>query len=226
MVTFAIAPSPVPSGGQTPSTPMECPNGGSGAPTHHGMGALRGRMQTEAPPRRPSDPTYGRLLGEVGGACGDLGTLIPHLSAPGRSLAFVEREAHLERHLVAPDLPVLHLATHLGHLEPPDVADGGGRPGDRVLDGVGDAGARGPDKLDQLVDVLGHGWLSCAPLPNPGRRPPILGRPRGAAQPAAAPRSLPEPRAVRPGKPPPESLVALAPGASPAWKVTTPRAGR
>ena len=38
-------------------------------------------------------------------------------------LTFVEREAHLERHLVAPDLPVLHLATHLGHLEPPDVAD-------------------------------------------------------------------------------------------------------
>ncbi len=44
------------------------------------------------------------------------------------TLAFFEREPNLERHLVAPDLPVLHLATHLGHLEPPDVADGGGRP--------------------------------------------------------------------------------------------------
>lgn len=35
-------------------------------------------MQPEAPPHRPSDPARGRLLGEVGGACGDLGTLIPH----------------------------------------------------------------------------------------------------------------------------------------------------
>src|SRR5215218_6476875 len=79
------------------------------------------------------------------------------------TLAFFEREADLERHLVAPELPVLHLATHLGHLEPPDVADGGGCPRDRILDGIGDAGARGSDKLDQLIDVLGHDWLSCAP---------------------------------------------------------------
>src|SRR3712207_7968698 len=116
------------------------------------------------------------------------------------TLAFVERGADLERHLVAPDLPVLHLATHLRHLEPPDVANGGGCPRDRILDGVGDAGARGSDKLDQLIDVLGHGRLSCAPWANPGSRPPILSHPRGAAQPAAAPRSLPEPRAVRPGE--------------------------
>jgi hypothetical protein len=48
-----------------------------------------------------------------------------------------------------------------------------------------------------------------APLANPGTRPPVLSHPRGAAQPAAAPRSIPAP-AVRPGKPPPESLVAIA----------------
>ncbi len=36
-------------------------------------------MQPEAPTCRPREPTHGRLLGEVGGACGDLGTFIPHV---------------------------------------------------------------------------------------------------------------------------------------------------
>ena len=36
-------------------------------------------MQPEAPTCRPREPTNGRLLGEVGGACGDLGTFIPHV---------------------------------------------------------------------------------------------------------------------------------------------------
>jgi MFS superfamily sulfate permease-like transporter len=36
-------------------------------------------MQPEAPHHRPSEPTHRRLLGEVGGACGDLGTLVPHV---------------------------------------------------------------------------------------------------------------------------------------------------
>src|SRR3712207_8047812 len=46
-----------------------------------------------------------------------------------------------------------------------DVADRGAGPGDRVLDGVGDARARGADEFHQLVDVLGHG----ASLPRPRR---------------------------------------------------------
>src|SRR5689334_17109231 len=83
-------------------------------------------------------------------------------------LALVEREADLECDLVVTDLAVLHLASHLGHLEPPDVADSGGCPRDCILDGIGDAGARGSDKLDQFVDVLGHDWLSCAPHGLPG----------------------------------------------------------
>ena len=36
-------------------------------------------MQPAPPPQRIREPTHGRLLGEVGGACGDLGTLIPHV---------------------------------------------------------------------------------------------------------------------------------------------------
>jgi predicted benzoate:H+ symporter BenE len=36
-------------------------------------------MPPEAPTCRPREPTHGRLLGEVGGACGDLGTFIPHV---------------------------------------------------------------------------------------------------------------------------------------------------
>jgi predicted benzoate:H+ symporter BenE len=48
------------------------------APTRRGVGALRGRMQPEPPPDRPREPARGRLLGDVGGSCGDLGTLVPH----------------------------------------------------------------------------------------------------------------------------------------------------
>ena len=36
-------------------------------------------MPPEAPTCRPREPTNGRLVGEVGGACGDLGTFIPHV---------------------------------------------------------------------------------------------------------------------------------------------------
>ncbi|MBD0274069.1 MAG: benzoate/H(+) symporter BenE family transporter [Acetobacteraceae bacterium] len=36
-------------------------------------------MQRKPPPHRPREQTHGRLLGEVGGACGDLGTFIPHV---------------------------------------------------------------------------------------------------------------------------------------------------
>ena len=36
-------------------------------------------MQPEAPTCRPREPTHGRLLGDAGGACGDLGTFIPHV---------------------------------------------------------------------------------------------------------------------------------------------------
>ena len=36
-------------------------------------------MPPEAPTCRPREPTHRRLLGEVGGACGDLGTFIPHV---------------------------------------------------------------------------------------------------------------------------------------------------
>src|SRR5215208_7713047 len=86
-------------------------------------------------------------------------------------LSLVEREADLERHLVLRDLPGRHPAAHLDHLEPPDVPDGGRGPGDRGLDGVGDAHARGADEFDQLVDVLGHGTsLPRAPAPRTGAR--------------------------------------------------------
>lgn len=44
------------------------------------------------------------------------------ITAGANPLAFVEREGDLERHSVVPDLPVLHLAMHLDHLEPLDVA--------------------------------------------------------------------------------------------------------
>ena len=36
-------------------------------------------MPPEAPTCRPREPTHRRLLSEVGGACGDLGTFIPHV---------------------------------------------------------------------------------------------------------------------------------------------------
>src|SRR5918997_415603 len=79
---------------------------------------------------------------------------------PDGRLALVEREADLEGHLVVPDLAGRHVAPDLDHLEPADVADGGRGPGDRVLDRIGDALFRGPDEVDELVDVVGHGFSS------------------------------------------------------------------
>src|SRR5918998_1676886 len=43
------------------------------------VGALRRRMQPAPSPQRIREPTHERLLGEVGGACGDLGSLVPHV---------------------------------------------------------------------------------------------------------------------------------------------------
>ena len=61
------------------------------------------------------------------------------LPARHQVLSLFEGEADLERHLVMSDLPVRHLTSYLDDFKPLDVPHGGGGPGDRVLDGIGDA---------------------------------------------------------------------------------------
>src|SRR5690606_4838041 len=73
--------------------------------------------------------------------------------------ASVDGEPDLHRDLPVGDLPVLHVAPGVEHLEPADVADALGRLGKGDADGVVAALGRGTGQLDGLVDVLGHGVL-------------------------------------------------------------------
>src|SRR5918994_5536573 len=70
--------------------------------------------------------------------------------------AALQREPDLERDLPVGDLHALDVPAGLGHLEPPQVADGLRGLRDRFSDGVFDADGGRADELDRLVDVLRH----------------------------------------------------------------------
>jgi hypothetical protein len=78
------------------------------------------------------------------------------LEAGGKGVLRLDGETHFDRHLVVRDLAALDMAAGFGDFEPADVVDGRRGAGDRALDGVLDAGGRGADQLNDLVNVVTH----------------------------------------------------------------------
>ena len=109
--------------------------------------------------------------------------------APGKESGALGRsgfdcEPHFDGHLVVQDLPALDVPARFKHLEPADIVDRARRPGDSSLDRVLDAGGRGADELDDLVDVVCHELPSSKMVDAPAYA--SLGEePTNAGQPAA-----------------------------------------
>ena len=125
---------------------------GLGGPSRTVRSRNAGASLTRPPCRRSS-------LGEVGRPARALhaapATLRIGVAALGR--LGVHGESHFDGHLIVRDLAALDVAAGFEDFEPADVVDGGRGAGDRRLDRILDAGRRGADELDDLVNMIGHG---------------------------------------------------------------------
>ena len=98
----------------------------------------------------------------------------------------LDGEADLDRHLVMKDLAALDMAAGFEDFEPADILDRGGSPRNRSLDRILDAGGRGADELNDLVDVVRHELPSLKMVDAPayaslGEEPTNAGRPAPTA---------------------------------------------
>src|SRR5688572_5406255 len=79
--------------------------------------------------------------------------------APGLRSLVLQSKAGFEHNLIMSDLAVLDVAAGLDDLEPVQISQRLTSPPDRGLDGILNAGFRGTNQFDHLVDMIRHRLL-------------------------------------------------------------------